>query len=62
MDDYEFVSGIPMIGTLLVLLGLAIEFRALVPTALAAVATMLDTGGSPWFLLATWRDRSFWDN
>ncbi|MDA8746529.1 hypothetical protein N9N28_18040 [Rubripirellula amarantea] len=61
MDNYKFVSGIPMVGTILVVLGLALGFGAVIPTCLAAAATLLDTAGSPWFLAATWRDRTLRD-
>lgn len=61
VDGYKFVSGIPVIGTVLSLLGLTIGYGATIPIFLAGVATMLDIGGLPWFLFATWRDGSLWD-
>ena len=61
MDGFRHVSGIPMIGTLLVVLGGVFGFGA-VGTALLGLACIgFDTGGSVWFLIATWRDGSLWD-
>lgn len=61
VEQYRHVSGLPLIGTLAVLAGGLLGFGAVV-TALLGVAVMLvDTGGSFWFLLSTWKDSSFWD-
>ena len=61
IDSYRQVSGIPLVCTLLVVVGGILGFGG-VAVALAGIAVMLvDTGGSLWFLLATWRDSSFWD-
>lgn len=62
LDGYRFVSGIPMIGTLLVLIGSVLGFGSVACAALGLLATALDTGGSVWFLVATWRDSAFWDD
>jgi hypothetical protein len=45
----------------LVLAGGIVGFGALSAVALGLAATLVDTGGSPWFLVATWRDQSLWD-
>jgi hypothetical protein len=61
MDGFRQISGIPMIGSLLVVLGGVFGFGA-VGTALLGLACIgFDTGGSLWFLLSTWRDSSLWD-
>lgn len=61
MDGHRFVSGLPLFGTLFVVFGGVVGFGEL-PTALIGLATLvLDTGGLPWFLIATWHDRSLWD-
>ena len=61
MDGYRFVSGLPMIGTVLVVLGALSGFGA-VGSALIGIASFaLNTGGSGWFIIATWRDHSLWD-
>ncbi len=58
---YRFVSGVPVLGTLLlapvVLLSLGTPYLA----ACGLLVSMIDTGGLPWFLIMTWRDRSLWD-
>jgi len=54
------VSPAPLVGAVLVLAagGLAFGDR---PTAIFAIfAYAIDTGGPPWFIAATWRDRSMW--
>ena len=62
MDGYKFVSGFPMIGTALVVLGALFGFGAVGSAVTGVVVMLLDTGGSFWFLVSTWRDRSFWDS
>ena len=61
MDGYRHVSGLPMIGTVLLILGALFGFGAIGSTLVGVGAFALDTGGSVWFLVYTWRDRSFWD-
>lgn len=61
LDGIPHVSGFPILGTLLVFLGGAYGFAALGTSLLGIVALVLDTGGLPWFLVATWRDSSLWD-
>lgn len=60
--DYRFVSGIPLIGTLLIIAGTAVGWSAALPGLLGFIALLLDTGGLPWFIVATWSDASFWDS
>jgi hypothetical protein len=50
----------PLLGTLLVVLGGLVGLADWRSAAVGLVALVLDIGGLPWFLLATWRDRSFW--
>lgn len=61
-DGYKRVSGIPVLGTMLAVLGLAIRFGATVPSYLAGVSTIPDTGGLLCHLFALWRDGSLWDD
>lgn len=61
MEEFEFVSGVPLFGTVLVLAGTLLGFGSLTCAALGLVALALDTGGAPWFMCSTWRDTSFWD-
>jgi hypothetical protein len=55
------VSGLPAIGTLLVVIAAVVGFGAAGTAALGLTVLAIDTGGSPWFLAATWNDESFWD-
>ena len=59
--DYRYISGIPVIGTLLVIAGVVVAFGGVQSGILGMIAVLLDTGGLPWFLVATWRDASLWD-
>jgi hypothetical protein len=55
------VSGLPLVGTLLVVLGGIAGFGDWRVGVIGLVVLALDTGGSPWFLVATWRDSGLWD-
>ena len=55
------VSGLPIVSHLFMLGALSMGFGALY-TSLATVATAaLDTGGTLWLLVWTWKDESFWN-
>lgn len=60
-DAYKHVSGIPIIGTVVIVVGAILGFGSALCAVLGLVAMALDTGGSVWFLVATWRDVSLWD-
>jgi hypothetical protein len=60
-SDYQHISGLPLIGTLLVVVGGIIGFCDWRVAALGTLVLVLDFGGLPWFLVATWRDRWLWD-
>lgn len=61
LDGYRHVSGIPIFGTLVVVAGGLLGFGSALCAALGLAAVALDTGGSAWFVVATWRDTSLWD-
>jgi hypothetical protein len=61
MDGYRHISGIPVVGTLLLTMGALFGFGAVGSTLIGIGAFAFDTGGSVWFVIATWRDQSFWD-
>ncbi len=61
LDGYRYVSGLPIIGTVLVVIGALLGFGELAVAALGLVVMAADTGGSVWFLISTWRDASLWD-
>jgi hypothetical protein len=58
---YHGVSGVPLFGTLLVMLGLPVMPHAIWPVALCFVLLLVDTGGPLWFVKSVWRDSSFWE-
>ena len=62
MDGYRHVSGFPLVGTLMVTWAGAWGFGELPTAVVGLAASVLDTGGLPWFLVMTWRDRSMWDD
>ncbi|WP_146653240.1 hypothetical protein [Labilithrix luteola] len=61
LDGYRHVSGLPMVGTLLVVIGTLLGFGSAVCAAIGLLAIGIDTGGLVWFLIATWKDSSLWD-
>ena len=56
------VSVVPLLGTILIVLGGIFGFGDWRSATIGLVAVALDTGGLPWCLLATWHDHSFWDD
>jgi hypothetical protein len=61
MEGYRHISGFPLFGNMLVVIGGILGFGDWRAASLGLAALVLDTGGLPWFLLATWRDHSLWD-
>lgn len=61
MAGYRFDSGLPMIGTLFIVVAGMVGFGEALTALIGLAALALDTGGAPWFLIATWHDRGFWD-
>ncbi len=61
LEQYRHVSGVPGLGTILVVVGGLLGFGSVVTASVGLAAILLDTGGSFWFLLTTWKDSSFWD-
>jgi hypothetical protein len=60
-EGLRHVSGIPVLGTLLVVTGGSIGFCDWRAAAVGLAGVVFDVGGLPWFLVATWRDSSLWD-
>lgn len=60
LDGCKHVSGLPGIGSLVVVVGAVVGFGSGLCVALG-LATGLDVGGLVWFLITTWRDSSLWD-
>ena len=61
LEGFRHISGFPLFGTLLLVIGGVIGFGDWRAAAIGLVAVALDTGGLPWFLVMTWRDDSLWD-
>ena len=61
LEGLRNVSGVPLLGTCLIVLGGVFGFGDWRSAAIGLVALALDTGGLPWIAIATWHDRSFWD-
>jgi hypothetical protein len=61
MEKYQYESGIPMIGSILIILGIIVSFQNLLFAIIGLVTSVLDTGGLVWLLIMTWKDQSFWD-
>ncbi|OQX14045.1 MAG: hypothetical protein BWK76_15305 [Desulfobulbaceae bacterium A2] len=61
MESYRFVSGLPLVGTLLQIAGCVTAFGDTAVGLCAVLATLLDTGGLLWIPLLTWNDDSLWD-
>lgn len=59
LDGYRHVSGIPMIGWIGLILALLAGWGAPGTAAVGLVLCFLDTGGLFWFLVAVWRDPTF---
>jgi hypothetical protein len=55
------ISPVPGLGTILIVVGTIAGFGSSACAALGLVAFVLDMGGLPWFLIATWWDGSMWD-
>jgi hypothetical protein len=54
------VSPAPLVGTVLVIAAGALAFGDHATAVFAIVAYAIDTGGPPWFIAATWRDKAMW--
>ena len=61
IERYRHVSEISVVGTPLVVVGGLSGFGGVVSALVGIAVMLLDTGGSFGFLLATWKDSSFWD-
>ncbi|MGO8764840.1 MAG: hypothetical protein ACLQSR_06855 [Limisphaerales bacterium] len=59
--EYKRVSGLPVIGSILVILGTLFSFGSIGTAILFLIIFLIDTGGSMWFLIATWKDSGLWD-
>jgi hypothetical protein len=53
IDGIPNISGFPLIGTIMVILGGVFGFGAIGTALLGLIAVLLDPGGAPWFLVCT---------
>jgi hypothetical protein len=60
MDGYKYVSGFPLIGTLLIVLTGILFFGAQYTAIIGLAVLIIDTGGLLWFFVASCHP-SFWD-
>ena len=60
-EGFRFVSGVPMVGTLLVIAGCLAAFGSPLVGSLGLLAVLVDAGGLPWIPYLTWQDASLWD-
>ena len=61
MAGFQFTSGTPALGTLIVVYAALLGFGEGPTAFVGLLALALDTGGLPWFLIQTWPDTGFWD-
>jgi hypothetical protein len=61
LEGVRHVSGIPLVGTILAMIGGVLGFSASGTAFVGLVAMTLDTGGAPWFLISTWHQSALWD-
>lgn len=55
------VSGLPMVGSLLLVGGCVTAFGSALVGGLGLAAALLDPEGLPWVPVYTWQDASLWD-
>jgi hypothetical protein len=60
-EGYHHISGIPGVGTLIVVVGVLLSFGDIVTASVGLLVLLIDTGGLPWFIAATWKYSSSWD-
>lgn len=61
-EGYRFVSGLPIVGNLLVVSGCLTAFGSGWVAGCGIAVALADPDGLAWFPFRTWRDASLWDN
>lgn len=61
MDGYRFISGIPLVGNLLLIGGCVIAFGNNLVGFAGVLSALIDSGGLLWVPFITWKDSSLWD-
>lgn len=62
LDGWHYVSPIPLVTEILVVIGGFIGFGEIGNALLGMACIALDPGTSVWFLIWTWHDKSLWDS
>lgn len=60
-EGYRHVSGYPLLGNLFAISAALVCFGNPLIAGCALATVLLDTGGTPWFVVSTWSDQSLWD-
>ncbi len=60
IEQQRFISGIPVLGTLMLMFINIPLYSFSLPWILATIFLLLDTGGPLWFVICTWNDDSLW--
>ena len=58
---YRLVSGLPLVGTLLLVAGCVTAFGSPLVGCCGLLAALVDPDGLPWIPVHTWKDGSLWD-
>jgi hypothetical protein len=61
MDGYKHDSGIPLVGTLLILFYSIIKFPQAEMSIYLTIFLLADMTGPLWFVIFTWKDKSLWE-
>ncbi|MBP8284602.1 MAG: hypothetical protein KAX46_11945 [Chromatiaceae bacterium] len=59
-EGYHFVSGLPIVGNLLVVGGCFVAFGSGLVGSWGLLMALADPDGLAWFPIRTWRDASLW--
>ena len=59
-EGYRLVSGLPLVGTLLVVGGCCVAFGSGLVGGWGLLVALADPDGLAWFPIRTWRDASLW--
>lgn len=61
LEGYRFVSGLPVVATLVQVSGCVAAFGSPTVGFLGIVSCLIDADGLSWFPVVTWKDGSLWD-
>lgn len=61
-EGYRFVSGLPIVGNLLVVGGCFVAFGSGLVGSCGLLVALADPDGLAWFPIRTWRYTSLWDD